>query len=442
MGFIFLAIFAIAEIALAVLTCVKLREKAAWLKNRALVRAAETVLMLGIIIVPATHMKWRFIFALVVLIIRLLIAGISFLVNRRKAEGTRKKWRSVVSCILSVFIMLFALAPAFMFTNYNGLPTTGEYTVAETAAILVDSSRLDPFETDGSFREVPAHFYYPENANGEFPLIVFSHGAFGYYQSNSSTYAELASHGYIVAALDHPHHAFFTKDTDGKTVIVDNGFINDAMHIGGGDSASAEEIYSVSKEWIELRIADESFVIDSIIEAKKSGGLSDSWHADDEAIVLSVLKMTDTGKIGLIGHSLGGAAGVELGRVRDDIDAVIDLDGTALGEITDVKDGKFVGDSVSYPVPVLVFGHGEASDDGVTKEMVDNAKDGKLVLCPKANHMDFTDLSMLSPAISSMLSGQSGVDREEFMKNINSAVLNWFDHYLKNEGTLSIQEQY
>ncbi|MBQ1729633.1 MAG: hypothetical protein II036_04720, partial [Oscillospiraceae bacterium] len=184
MGFIFLAIFAIAEIALAVLTCVKLREKAAWLKNRALVRAAETVLMLGIIIVPATHMKWRFIFALVVLIIRLLIAGISFLVNRRKAEGTRKKWRSVVSCILSVLIMLFALVPAFMFTNYNGLPTTGEYTVAETAAILVDSSRLDPFETDGSYREVPAHFYYPENANGEFPLIVFSHGAFGYYQSN------------------------------------------------------------------------------------------------------------------------------------------------------------------------------------------------------------------------------------------------------------------
>ena len=434
MGFIFLAIFAIAEIALAVLTCVKLREKAAWLKNRALVRAAETVLMLGIIIVPATHMKWRFIFALVVLIIRLLIAGISFLVNRRKAEGTRKKWRSVVSCILSVFIMLFALVPAFMFTNYNGLPTTGEYTVAETAAILVDSSRLDPFETDGSYREVPAHFYYPENASGEFPLIVFSHGAFGYYQSNSSTYAELASHGYIVAALDHPHHAFFTKDTDGKTVIVDNGFIYDAMHIGGGDSASAEEIYSVSKEWIELRIADESFVIDSIIEAKKSGGLSDSWHADDEAIVLSLGLQVGHFLVGqLVQAQLGGL--VLQHGVLDHVLQDVDLDLVGIGFDVQAVLGVVAGRG-------LVFGHGEASDDGVTKEMVDNAKDGKLVLCPKANHMDFTDLSMLSPAISSMLSGQSGVDREEFMKNINSAVLNWFDHYLKNEGTLSIQEQY
>ncbi len=56
--------------------------------------------------------------------------------------------------------------------------------------------------------------------------------------------------------------------------------------------------------------------------------------------------------------------------------------------------------------------------------------------------MDFTDLSMLSPFISSMLSGKSGVNSEAFMQEINGAVLNWFDYYLKNEGTLSIQAQY
>lgn len=442
MGIIFLILFTLAEITLVVLTLTKFTEKVKWLKNRAIVRAAELVILLGIVLIPTTHMKWRFFAAVAVLAIRFIFDGVMWLIKRNRAEGLKKKAWSVVNCALSVMLAAVMLFPAFIFTNYNGLPTTGEYQVKQTDAILVDKSRVDSFESDGSFIEVPAHFYYPENAEGEYPLIVFSHGAFGYYQSNFSTYAQLASNGYIVAALDHPHHAAFTRNTDGEIVTVDESFINDAMKIGNGDSATAEEIYSISKEWIELRTADESFVIDSVKEAKKSGELSDAWKADDETVILSVLEMTDTDKIGAMGHSLGGAAGVELGRERNDIDAVIDLDGTALGEITDVKDGKFIGDPVAYPVPVLVFAHGEASDDGVTLKMVDNAKDGKLVLCPKANHMDFTDLSMLSPFISSMLSGQSDVNSEEFMTDINAAVLNWFDYYLKNEGALEIQAEY
>ncbi len=442
MGIMFLTVFTLAEIALVVLTLTKFREKIAWRKNRVIIRAAEAVLLLGIVLIPVTNMKWRFFFALIVLAVRLLIAGIVWLTMRKRNNGIRKKAVTVISCVLSVFFVAFSLVPSFIFTNYNGLPTTGEYKVSQTEAILVDNSRVDTFENDGSFTEVPVHFYYPENAEGKYPLVIFSHGAFGYYQSNFSTYAELASNGYIVAALDHPHHAAFTKNIDGNIITVDSNFIDDAMKIENGDGVTNEEIFSITQEWVEFRTTDESFLIDSIIEAKKSGKLNDYWHTENEDIVLSVLNMTDTDKIGAMGHSLGGAAGIELGRERSDIDAVIDLDGTALGEITDVKDDKFVVDSAAYPIPVLVFAHGDSSDDAVTSEMVNSAKDGKLILCPKANHMDFTDLSMLSPFISSMLSGESGVNSEEFMKNINSAVLNWFDYYLKNEGKLSIQEQY
>ena len=442
MGILFLIFFTLAEITLVVLTFTKFREKLAWRKNRVIVRAAEVVLLLGMVLVPTTNLKWRFFGALIVLAVRLLIAGIVWLVMRKKSNGLRKKPVTVISCVLSVVLIAFSLVPAFIFTNYNGLPTTGEYKVNQSSAILVDESRVDAFENDGSFTEIPAHFYYPENAEGEYPLIIFSHGAFGYYQSNFSTYAELASNGYIVVALDHPHHAAFTRNTDGKIITVDQTFVNDAMQIGNGDGMSAEQIYSVTKEWLKLRTADESFVIDCVKEAKKSGKLNDAWHADDSAQILGILKTTDTDKIGAMGHSLGGAAGIELGRERDDIDAVIDLDGTALGEITEVKNGEFVGDTTHYPVPVLVLAHGASSDDNITEEMVTNAKDGKLVLCPEANHMDFTDLSMLSPFLSKMLSGESEVDSEAFMQDINAAVINWFDYYLKNEGTLNIQTQY
>ena len=172
MGIIFFILFTLAEIALVVLTFTKFREKASWRKNRAIIRAAEVVLLLGMVLVPTVNLKWRFFGALIVLAVRLFIAGIVWLVMRNKSNGQRKKPVTVISCVLSVILIGFSLVPAFIFTNYNGLPTTGEYKVSETSAILVDKNRVDEFENDGSYREVPAHFYYPDTAEGNFPLHV------------------------------------------------------------------------------------------------------------------------------------------------------------------------------------------------------------------------------------------------------------------------------
>lgn len=121
------------------------------------------------------------------------------------------------------------MIPAFLFSGYDGLETTGEYDVKLAQAILVDDSRTENFEQDGSNREVPVYLYYPDTESGKFPLVLFSHGAFGYYQSNTSTYMELASHGYVVVSLDHPYHSFFTKDTDGKTILADKGFLEEVQ---------------------------------------------------------------------------------------------------------------------------------------------------------------------------------------------------------------------
>ena len=209
-------LFTIAEVVLVILTSTGFKEKADWLKNRVFVRGIEAVILTAIILVPTVNMKWRFFAALLTVAFRFVFDGIMWLVKRNKISGKKKAGWSVVNCIVSVVLILVSLVPTYLFTNYNGLETTGDYKVGEVSAILVDESRTDPFETDGSFREVPVHIYYPENADGSFPLILFSHGAFGYYQSNYSTYSELVSNGYVVVALDHPHHSFFTEDTNGR----------------------------------------------------------------------------------------------------------------------------------------------------------------------------------------------------------------------------------
>lgn len=445
MGLIFLIVFALAEITLVVLTFTRFGEKAAWLKNRAIVRTAEAALMLGIILVPATNLKWRFFFALGILTVRFLFAGIMWLIKRNKATGKKKKTGTVINCIVSIMLIAFALVPSFIFANYGGLPTTGDFKVITTDAILVDESRTDTFENDGSFREVPAHFYYPENADGTFPLVVFSHGAFGYYQSNFSTYCELASNGYIVVALDHPHHAFFKKDTDGKMITVDQKFIDEAMKIGGGSDVSNEEVYEGTKSWMELRTDDGNFVLDEIKEAKSAGSLDTSWHTSDSAAVLKVLAMTDTDKIAYMGHSLGGATGVALGRERNDIDAVIDIDGTVLGEVTGVENGKCVQNDTPYPVPVLMFSNGSDTGEGayanVNSDFIKNAKTCRLVTFKDAGHMNFTDLPLLSPVLGAML-GHGEIDTAECMTKTNEITLQWLNCYLKNEGTPEFSDVY
>lgn len=453
MGLIFVITAAAAEIALITVTFSRFREKAAWLKNRTLTTAVETIMLLGIILLPTTYLKWRFALATVVLFVRLIFEAIRYAAARKKASGEKNKAAAIVSGVLAIVFVALTLVPAFVFKNYNGLETTGPLTVASSSAILVDKSRLDSFENDGSNREVPVHFFYPEE-KGEYPLVLFSHGAFGYYQSNYSTYTELASSGYVVAALDHPHHAFFTTDTSGNTVIVDSTFFNDAMTIGSSSDISEDEIFKITQAWMEIRTADENFVIDTIESTKTSSTLGEEWYTDDESEILSVISKTDVDKIGLMGHSMGGATSVALGRERSDIDAVIDMDGTMLTERVSVNNRKYQYISEPYPVPILDFtkevDYNERkqfeSENGyiyVNDHVIANAADGRTVVFGGAAHMDFTDLPLISPILSSMLDGgESSVDNEEFMTTVNGIVLGWFNHYLKGEGLPEIRDHY
>lgn len=458
MGLLFLVLFVVLEIALVVLSFIKWCEKSKFLRNRAVVSAVEFFLLFIQVMLPTTYIKWRFAVALAVLCIRFVFAGISFLLQGKRVRGNVRKPARIVCCVLAVLFMTLSLFPSFIFSNYNGLEMTGEYEISECSVILVDNSRVDEYESDGSKREIPVHFYYPET-EGEFPLVVFSHGAFGYYQSNYSTYAELASNGYVVAALDHPHHAFFTKDTKGKTVIVDMKFITDAVDISNSNM-SEDEAFLLSKEWMKVRTDDVNFVLDTIKSAKESDKLSKIFYTENEADVRGVIDKINIDKIGLMGHSMGGATAVALGREREDIDAVIDLDGSMLGEIKSIQNGECEYESEAYRVPLLDFRkesdcnemeqlrlngtYNEGYSYGfayANNHTVGNAENAKSVVFQNAGHMNFTDLPMFSPFLSSML-GTGEVDSEEFMYTVNSVVLNWFDYYLKGEGALNIKATY
>lgn len=440
MAYILLAALLILELGFTAFELTRPTSKRKWTPRRFVADSSQLVLFLLMVFLPGIDLGFRFKALFTILVIRLAVAGL-FAVLYRKNDKTKKRSAIVMSAVISVVLLTVNMMPAFIFADYHGRPLTGEYEVKEDSIILIDESRIEAFENDGSYREVPVHFYYPDDtdiASHSLPLVIFSHGAFGYYQSNASTFMELASHGYVVASLDHPYHSFFTHDSEDRFITVDPEFLQTALYVGGNDNdMSEEEVFEITSVWMELREADMNFVIDEL----ENEPFEQEWG-----------RLMDTDRIGLMGHSLGGATAVTVGR-RSDVSAVIDIDGTMLGEQTDVADGMPVVNEEPYATPILSIDNDEhhrsrveAYDTGYVYSnnvILDNADEGFSTYFRGAAHMDLTDLPLFSPYLSGMLNtSESTVDHEECTDTLNRIVLDFFDCYLKGEGQFAVNESY
>ena len=439
------AIMAVLELGFMIFELAKRSSKKEWTTKRIILNAAEIIVFFAMVLLPGIDTSFRFTGLIFMLVLRLVVSGIFWLVNRRNSKP-KKKVSAVFGAILGIFLILSSMLPAFLFTDYEGLETTGPYDVSVSNAILVDRSRTEEFENDGSFREVPVYFFYPQEASCKMPLIIFSHGAFGYYQSNASMFMELASNGYVVASIEHPYHSIFTHDSEGKTVIADRDFLNDSMTIGSSDRSEAE-VFEVTSKWMELRTADMNFAIDSLKD-----GNTDSWYIENsqKSGVIKAVELIDTTKIGLIGHSMGGATSVTCGR-RGDISAVVDIDGTMLGENLGVNGDDIIINEEPYHTPLLNLQnqnhHEEAEQALIAGEpysnniILNNADIAYSTYFRNSGHMDFTDLPLFSPALAGML-GTGDVNNEAMICTLNGLVLEFFDCYLKEEGNFEVSEYY
>lgn len=372
------------------------------------------------------------------LIAALLLLALAVLPAVRRAAKTgerkpAKPFGTVMRLVNTMVMYAFSLVGAILFPQYAPVATTGAHEVETATYTWTDESRPETYTDAGEDRAVTVEFFYPAD-EGSYPFVVFSHGAGGMIDSNYSTCSELASNGYVVASVAHPYHAIYVKDTNGKITPVDMEFM--AMANGKAETLSDEEKLAMYADWMEIRTGDLNFVLDTAL-AKSADG--------EEGAFARI----DSDKIGVFGHSLGGAASAELGRTREDVDAVIVLEGTMLGEYAraELTDGAFVYDDTPYPVPLLDANsrmqYDAAEEDGnyVNLSVVENAADAREVVFNDAAHMNFCDLPLVSPPLAALF-GTGEVDARECIENVNGMTLEFFDHYLKGEPELAIPDEY
>lgn len=278
---------------------------------------------------------------------------------------------------------------------------SGRQTTGTTTLHLVDRSRLDPFA--GGRRELMVQLWYPAAktdvqpapyltpamasaleaafrlpegtfgtlpthsagaariASGKHPLLLFSHGLLTMRGYHTSLLEELASRGYVVAAIDHTY--------DAALVELPHGRLVEAI-------AAARPTPKQNALLLATRVADVRFVLDKLtrLTNARTGLLA---------------RRLDMSRVGALGHSFGGATAAATMLADRRIDAGVNLDGKVWGPV--------VSKGLSRPFMLLI---GDALGGRLTPDQaqfLSHLRSARYGLrLAGARHFSFTDLALFA----------------------------------------------
>ena len=206
--------------------------------------------------------------------------------------------------------------------------------------------------------------------------------------------------------------------------------------IGENAKTNKDSSAKLYKKWMNVRLADLNFVLDTIISNVPR-------YPKD-----SLYRRIDPQKIGLIGHSLGGAAVLGVGRQRKGVQAVIALEAPFLCDIKGVQNGEFVFDESPYPRPLLNI-YSDSSWSHLTEwpQYATNArllqtvnKDLYNIYLEGTGHLGLTDLSLVSPFWTRILDGRPPkINPQEALMQINGSCLTFLNYVLKRNKSMDLE---
>jgi dienelactone hydrolase len=206
-----------------------------------------------------------------------------------------------------------------------------------------------------------------------YPVIFMRAGLAGLVTNYTSLAEDLASHGYVVVGFDAPYRSSVVVFPDGRVIARTPG--------NNADLVSGAEQERLATNLVQAWSSDMSFALDRL-----------EWlnTSDPSGRFLGRLDMQ---KVGVFGHSLGGATALQFCHDDSRCKAAIDVDGAPLGPV--------IAEGVTQPFMVLLSEHGQGGDtDAEGRQVGDNIRaiynrlpsDRRLwITIHGANHFVFSD---------------------------------------------------
>lgn len=228
---------------------------------------------------------------------------------------------------------------------------------------------------------------------------------------------DLASHGYVVVGFDAPLRTFVTAFPDGR--VFSRAPENNADLV---DGAEQEQLLN---KLVLAWTADVGFALDRLETLNES---------DPSGRFRGCLDLT---RVGVFGHSLGGATALQFCHNDPRCKAGIDIDGAPLGSV--------IADGVTQPFLFLVGDHSGESDaesrpvlEHITAIYNRLPADRRAWIALRgANHYAFSDNGavMKSPIVLGTLRwlGVIGIDGRRQLAITANVVHTFFDTYLKGQ---------
>ncbi len=272
----------------------------------------------------------------------------------------------------------------------------------------------------------------PDGSDAPYPVILYHHGYGGFTRVHVALIEDLVSHGYVVASIGHAFESMFLETPSGGLILFDPD--NPAY------TARLEEAHGEEQERLKDRVVESGSIEEQgdayralLAASPRHQESTRTWSADGSFVLDRLAKLNtseglldgllDLARVGVIGHSLGGAAAGQ--AVTDDprVIAGVDLDGFMFGDLIDAdSDAPFMYVSAARPWAGV-------GGSALTVFFERSAGPSYLVVIDGFEHSTFTDL----PLFLSVWPGEEAeLDGERALGIQRAYVRAFFDRHMRD----------
>jgi predicted dienelactone hydrolase len=272
-------------------------------------------------------------------------------------------------------------------------------------------------------------FVSPAISDGKFPILIFSHG----YYSNATGYAalieEVVSQGYIVLNINHTYESMGSLFPSGQIKLYDSEYDKQK-----NNQEMAEMIWNTMENFKKAaNIEEKTKAVEDALKDYFAAEITHRWANDISLVVNQIPQWNastflsnhiDTTKIGVFGHSQGGAAAGQALLENPKISAGMNIDGTQWGEMVDTFFTKpFLLLSSDFPES-----HPDLNEIAFQNQSTSDFYLGKIKETGHASFMDIPFMINLS-----LINEAGNIDPKETIHITSKVVTSFFDKYLNSK---------